>query len=168
MLYQEIVMTTLTDQVKALTVSDIMTRDVLVIPKSMSLRTAAHLLAEIHISGAPVVDENGACVGVISSTDFVHWADRERRVGRKPGQSDCVCTAWQMVEFDQLPAEVVSNYMTPDPVIVSPQMNLRDLARAMVDAHIHRVIVTDDCKRPVGLVSSTDVLAAVARTEPAE
>jgi CBS domain-containing protein len=167
MLYQEIVMTTLTDQVKTLTVSDIMTRDVLVISKSMSLRTAAHLLAEIHVSGAPVVDENGACVGVISSTDFVHWADRERR-GRKPAESDCVCTAWQMVEFDQLPAEVVSNYMTPDPVIVSPQMNLRDLARTMVDAHIHRVIVTDDRKRPVGLVSSTDVLAAVARTEPAE
>jgi CBS domain-containing protein len=168
MLYQEIVMATVTDQVKALTVSDIMTRDVLVIPKNMSLRTAAHLLAEVHVSGAPVVDENGACVGVISSTDFVHWADRERRVQRKPGQSDCVCTAWQMVEFDQLPAEVVSNYMTPDPVFVSPEMKLRDLARTMVDAHIHRVIVTDDRKRPIGLVSSTDVLAAVARTEPAE
>jgi CBS domain-containing membrane protein len=146
-------------------VADIMTRDVLVIPKSMSLRTAAHLLAEVQISGAPVVDEAGACVGVISSTDFVHWADRERRAPRKPGESDCICTAWQMVEIDNLPAEVVSAYMTPDPVVVSVDMNIRDLARAMVNAHIHRVIVTDDRRRPVGLVSSTDLLAAVARAE---
>ncbi len=122
----------------------------------------------MRVSGAPVVDEDGACVGVISSTDFVHWADRDRRARRKPDQSDCVCTPWQMVEIDSLPAEMVSAYMTADPVVVSPEMNIQDLSRAMVDAHIHRVIVTDDRGRPVGLVSSTDVLAAVARAEPAE
>jgi predicted transcriptional regulator len=33
----------------------------------------------------------------------------------------------------------------------------------MVDAHIHRVLVVDDQNRPCGIVTSTDVLAAVAR-----
>jgi predicted transcriptional regulator len=33
----------------------------------------------------------------------------------------------------------------------------------MVDAHIHRLIVAEDDHRPLGIVSSTDVLAAVAR-----
>lgn len=33
----------------------------------------------------------------------------------------------------------------------------------MVDVHIHRLIVAGEDRRPVGIVSSTDVLAAVAR-----
>jgi predicted transcriptional regulator len=37
-----------------------------------------------------------------------------------------------------------------------------DLARMMIDAHIHRLIVVDDAGRPAGVVSSTDLLAALA------
>ncbi len=33
----------------------------------------------------------------------------------------------------------------------------------MTDAHIHRVIIVDDQGRPTGIVSSMDILAAVAR-----
>jgi CBS-domain-containing membrane protein len=33
----------------------------------------------------------------------------------------------------------------------------------MVDAHIHRVVVLDDRKRLRGIVSTTDVLAALRR-----
>jgi CBS domain-containing protein len=32
----------------------------------------------------------------------------------------------------------------------------------MLDADIHRVIVADDQRRPVGVVSSTDLVAALA------
>jgi hypothetical protein len=35
----------------------------------------------------------------------------------------------------------------------------------MVDAHIHRVIVVNVNNEPIGIVSSMDVLAAVARAE---
>ena len=47
---------------------------------------------------------------------------------------------------------------------------IMDLARSMLDAHIHRIIVVDNNCRPIGIVSSTDILAAVAylNTEEAE
>jgi CBS-domain-containing membrane protein len=35
----------------------------------------------------------------------------------------------------------------------------------MLDAHIHRIIIVDEGGQPVGIVSSTDVLAAVARLD---
>ncbi len=38
------------------------------------------------------------------------------------------------------------------------------LAGIMMDAHIHRLIVAGTDRRPTGVVSSTDVLAALART----
>jgi CBS-domain-containing membrane protein len=36
------------------------------------------------------------------------------------------------------------------------------LARRMLDASIHRVIVVDEDNHPIGIVSSTDIMAAVA------
>ena len=59
--------------------------------------------------------------------------------------------------------DTVRDRMTCDPVTVIPSTPLQKLAEMMLDAHIHRVIVVDKDHRPIGIVSSTDILAAVAR-----
>jgi CBS-domain-containing membrane protein len=148
-----------------LTAADLMSRDVVVIPQQMSLRSAANLLSRAQITAAPVIDSYGCCIGVISATDFMHRAHEDIR-RRKPQSEECVCSDWQVVEVEHLPTDEVGVYMTPDPVTVRPGMGIRELARAMIDAHIHRVIVVDEEQRPVGVVSSTDVLAAVANSAP--
>jgi CBS domain-containing protein len=53
--------------------------------------------------------------------------------------------------------------MTAQPVAVAPTTRIGELAQKMVDAHIHRVLVVVDQHRPQGIVTSTDILAAVAR-----
>lgn len=138
--------------------SDLMSADVIVIPQAMSVRTAARLLGQACVSGAPVVDSEGRCIGVISATDFLRWAGREAKTGQP---SECVC-AWEIVESATLPEQCVGELMTADPVTVTPAAPIHDLARKMLDAHIHRVVVIDERRRPVGIVSSTDILAAVA------
>ncbi len=147
----------------ALTAEDVMSPNPLVIPRGMSLRAAAGMLSKADITGAPVVDETGRCIGVISAVDFLHFAQGERRSLSK--SQGCVCTAWQMVEMDQVPMDEVSDYMSKDPVMTSPSATIVELAKLMIDAHIHRIIIVDAKKRPVGIVSSTDVVAAVAREE---
>jgi CBS domain-containing protein len=52
-------------QFLALTAADLMTAPVMTIPEETSLREAARLLHGAHISGAPVVDADGRCVGVL-------------------------------------------------------------------------------------------------------
>jgi CBS-domain-containing membrane protein len=152
----------------ALTAEDLMTREVVTIPEEMSLAAAARLLLRAHISGAPVVDADGVCVGVISATDFLHLAERDCPVtaGACPAPM-CVCAEWQVMDPAALPPDEVRDHMTADPVTVRPGSPVGELARAMLDAHIHRVIVVDGKERPVGVVSSTDLIAAVARTEAA-
>jgi CBS domain-containing protein len=149
-----------------LTANDLMSRDVVMLPKDMSLRAAAHLLAQNQISGAPVVDAEGRCIGVVSATDFVRWAEKGKHAARpEPTESNCHC-AWQLVDAAELPPDQVGAHMTCDPVMVSPQTSIMVLARLMLDAHIHRVVVADDHHRPVGIVSSTDLLAAIAHADP--
>jgi CBS domain-containing protein len=36
----------------------------------------------------------------------------------------------------------------------------------MLDAHMHRIIVVDEQRSPIGIVSSTDILAAIAYAQP--
>jgi CBS domain-containing protein len=73
-----------------------------------------------------------------------------------------VLADWQVVDAEALPADEVRQYMTADPVAAAPDTPVRALARMMLDAHVHRVIVVDGGRRPVGVVSTTDVLAALA------
>jgi CBS-domain-containing membrane protein len=146
-----------------LTAADLMSIDVVTIPEPMSLRAAAHRLALAGVTGAPVVDAEGRCVGVISSMDLVRFLDQGARAARPicPGPT-CYCSDWQVADLDMLPADAVSHYMTTEVVRVSAHAGIGELARTMLDAHIHRVIIVDVQGRPIGVVSSTDVLAAVA------
>jgi CBS domain-containing protein len=50
-------------------------------------------------------------------------------------------------------------------VAAGPEARLGQLARRMINAHIHRVVILDRQQRPVGIVTSSDILAAVARGE---
>jgi CBS-domain-containing membrane protein len=148
------------------TAADLMSRDVITIPWQMSLRAAARQLAEAQVSGAPVTDEQGRCVGVLSATDLVRWLGRGEQASRCYFHASlCFCCDWGILDIDVLPPDAVARYMTADVVTARPDTPVGQLARQMLDAHIHRVIVTDNAGRPVGVVSTTDILAAVAGEE---
>lgn len=146
-----------------LTAEDLMSRDVVVISQDTPLREAACTLANSHISGTPVVDEHGHCVGVLSATDFVQWASESGAADPRPTEGrPRFCSEWQMVDLDALPGNAVRNYMSGNIVTVEPSVLITGVARRMLNAHIHRVIVLDEERRPIGIVTSTDILAAVA------
>lgn len=80
-------------------------------------------------------------------------------------QPRAVLAEWQVVVLENLPADEVRAHMTADPVTVKADAPIRTLARRMIDAHIHRIIVVDDAQSPIGIVSGTDLLAALAYAE---
>ena len=74
---------------------------------------------------------------------------------------------WQMLDVAALPAEDVRHFMTADPVTVNEGADIRTIARLMTDALVHRVVVIDAQNHPVGVVSGTDLIAAlVYASEP--
>jgi CBS domain-containing protein len=104
------------------------------------------------------VDEEGRCVGVLSSSDFVTWAGKDGK-----GNSIHFIAPWgETIDIDESPNDEVRCYMSARPITVAPSASLGELAHKMVAAHVHRVlvVVTDD--RPEGIVTSTDILSAIA------
>jgi len=188
-----------------LTAADVMTRDVVTILRSMSLPDAARLLRHAGLTAAPVVDEQGACVGVLSAGDFLLWIEQgcpdatedgepcylyQNRGRLLTGEPAVICTraegtcslqsirpttAGRHTTVCLRPCEIfsdwqvsggssgggVSRYMKPDIALAGPETPVSELARVMIDAHIHRVVILDGRGRPVGVVSSIDILTAV-------
>jgi CBS-domain-containing membrane protein len=156
-------MVTATDSLLSLTAADVMSREPLTIPRHMSLHRAAHLLTQAQVSGAPVVDDKGHCLGVLSTTDLVRWLDRSGPDRPRASVSDVdFLEPWQMAEPNAPTAEV-GQYMTTDIVVAWPETGIGELARRMLDAHVHRLIIVDATGRVIGLVSTTDLLGALAR-----
>jgi CBS-domain-containing membrane protein len=156
----------------ALVARDLMNGEVMTIPRDMGMQAAARWLNQMHVSGAPVVDEQGRCVGVLSSHDFVACcaANRDRCSQHRAAAHRGPCTSrdgvgsdWQIVEVAESVEGMVRDRMTPDPVMARPETPIARLAQMMVDAHVHRLIIVDEHRRPLGIVSTTDIVAAVAR-----
>jgi CBS domain-containing protein len=209
-------MLTLNKLLLNVTASDLMTADVVTVPEDMALPNAIALLISHKVTGAPVVDAGGRCVGALSHTDVARLALKygpgsatgprrplacgyqEHLVGpngqefircllaegscpyQRPQTGangepilECVhphgvSSEWQVVQLEGMPQGAVRTYMTADPVIVKADTPIGALARMMIDAGVHRVFVVDEQSRPVGIVSSTDIMAAVAYADGAD
>lgn len=165
-------MPVMTKPILALTAKDLMNGEVVAIPRDMGTQAAARLLSQMHVSGAPIVDEQGRCVGVLSSNDFINCCAANRtRCSQHRAEAnfgpctfpDCVGSEWQIVNVVENVEGRVRDQMTPDPVTARPETTIARLAQMTVDAHVHRIVIVDDQRRPVGIVSATDIVAAVAR-----
>lgn len=146
-----------------LTGEDLMSRDVLTIPQEMSLRAAAHRLMQAGVSGAPVIDESQRCIGVLTRSDLVRFLDQGPTTGREVAAGPAGFWAdWQVLEIENLPADNVTRYMSREVIATPPETRIGELARLMHENHVHRVLITDPWGRVIGIVSSMDILGAVA------
>jgi CBS domain-containing protein len=147
----------------ALTAADLMSAPLMTIAPETSLREAARLLSGSHISGAPVVDREGRCLGVVSSSDFVTCVGTGGEATGKRTKVTFMVPWGEMIDIEESPDDEIRRYMTAQPVTVAPETPIGEIAQKMVDAHIHRVLVVVEQDRPLGIVTSTDILAAVAQ-----
>jgi CBS domain-containing protein len=139
-------------------VRDVMTTQVAALHPLTEAVEAARFLSERRISGAPVVDQHGNLVGVVSQTDLVRLQGRASAEGW-PGQA--VEPEW-LGDAARAP---VFTLMTTKPVTCDEETPLEDVAVLMLERRIHRVLVTSEGKL-AGIVTAMDLLRAIpASTE---
>ena len=153
------------ERLLSLTVADVMCRELLEISVHDTIEHAAAVFAERQVSGAPVVDETGRCVGVLTSGDFVRReAIRAAACEESLAQQEHQLAGGEggdPIHIDVAREDIVSRYMSPAVQTVKADALLITAARIMDAEHIHRLIVVDGKGFPVGLLSSIDVVAAV-------
>jgi CBS domain-containing protein len=144
-------------------VADIMTVEPLVIAQDETLHSALEIFADNRVSAIPVVDDHNKVVGILSITDLVNllrevqtdlsalWSanqnDRDYLLGALKEESGQMLIS----EIMSTPVETVK---ATHNVIVAAQIMAREQFRHLpvVDSHHH----------PVGMLSSTDFVRAIA------
>ena len=135
--------------------ADLMTKTVQVVGQEIDLVKAAALLAEKRISGAPVVDNAGKIVGVVSEKDFL----KEMGFGATPSfmQIATHCLNNKGCMIGNLRNRTVGDIMTRPAITGVPEMTIGDISALFVDRRINRLPIVNADGRPVGIVTRTDL-----------
>ena len=139
--------------------ADLMAPDPISIRAAASACEAMALFTEKGIHAAPVIDEAGRPIGVLSRSDLlVHQVEHDKNRGGKP---DYFYAPTFKTESEPGPKSTTStavDLMTPAVFAVSPDTPIKRVVSDMVGLHVHRLFVVDEAGVLVGVISTMDLL----------
>jgi CBS domain-containing protein len=155
-----------------LTAKDVMQRDIITVYGTDSLQEAMALMTENHVTGLPVVNSKSQCIGVITAADILNFeqehAEEASEVNANMAQHyNPETEQWESVRVGSFALEEfgevrVSEVMTRDLISVEQDTPIRDVAKIMVKARVHRMLVLDDNSRIYGIITSSDFVKLYA------
>jgi len=132
------------DKISRETVGDVMSDAILVCRGKTPITSAARTMTSAGWRSVLVVDAKGKTLGVISGRDMLPFIDKK---------------------ID--PQKTVRDIMHPV-LAIDISASLREAADKMIQNHHHRLVVTDANDPdafPLGIISSTDIVAEMARPD---
>jgi len=149
--------------VRRLRARDVMTTPVYTVRPETPVPEVARLLVERHISGAPVVDETGRLVGIVTEADLLP---------KEAGPAGLPLTALLGPEappevrehLRRYRGRVVREVMTREVVTATEDTPVQQLAALMLRKQVNRIPIVRG-ERVVGIVTRNDVLRAFFRRD---
>jgi len=126
-------------------VAELMQTNLRTISTDSTIVDAVVAFAETQVSALPVLDRLGRAVGVVSTRDILR------------AESACETPVAREWLFEQTR---VLEVMTPWPVTIDPDLDVRQAAQEMLYLNVQRLFVEYEGAL-VGVISQTDIVAAV-------
>ena len=143
-----------------MTVKDIMTTNLITIRPETSLREITQLLLENHISGLPVIDNEGNLVGIVSEGDLIY-----KEVATQSLDTLSIISALIHSDGVQEYRKAANNIleltaadiMSSKVVSFSPDTSIQRVGQIMLEFHIKRIPIVEG-KKLIGIVSRADII----------
>ncbi len=139
---------------------DIMVREVVTVNQSATINEIAKILIEHKISGAPVVDDAGKLVGIVSEKDILHKETN-------PRLPNFISILGAIIyyngverfheDFKKLMARQAVEIMTEKVVAVSEDVEIEKVAGLMINHGVKRIPVVRG-EKIVGIISRADII----------
>jgi predicted transcriptional regulator len=126
----------------------------------------ARFLTDNEIAGSPVTDDSGDIIGIVTLKDITEFrwnASRPETEARLTDDEAREARRLRMVIYEgmgKLPVEV-RDIMTPILLSVEETTPVREIAKTMMEEHLHRIFVTLDGKI-TGIITTYDLLKIIA------
>lgn len=138
--------------------ADVMSRDVISVDFGTDLQSAWNLLHQHRLPALPVVDRGGHVVGIITRADFLRHAnlDGHASLGQRLRR-----LLQPILQTHSIKPEVVGQVMRRNVHVATSDQTIVALVPLMSDAGVHAMPVVDDRRKLVGMITQSDVLAAL-------
>ncbi|MFN9636756.1 MAG: CBS domain-containing protein [Synechococcaceae cyanobacterium] len=146
-------------------VAEVMSSPVIQVGRDTPLQEAVKLMSEHHVSGLPVVGEQGELVGELTEQDLM-----VRESGFDAGPYvmllDAVIYLRNPLQWDkqvhQVLGNTVADVMSDHPHTCTGDTTLQEAAKQLHESKVQRLFVLDEQRRPVGVLTRGDVVRALA------
>ncbi len=155
------------ERLLSLRVGDVMTASPFLLNANVTMADAAQTLRQHRVTGAPVTDDQGKCVGMLTAVDFMtHLLSAPMASGVAADDAENVLVQdapGEPYHVETLDPDNVQNFMSEGVVTIPRESPIIDAARMMCRSHIHHLVVLDGERRPAGVISSLDLVAAMIK-----
>jgi CBS-domain-containing membrane protein len=144
---------------------DIMTTELITVSPQTEISEAAKILLDHHVNGLPVLDSDGGLVGILCQSDLI---TQQKKIPLPSVfallDSFIPVSSAKHIEktIKKIAAATVAEAMTPNPVTVTSETSLEDIATLMVDKNFHTLPVVDQGQL-VGILGKEDVLRTLIK-----
>ena len=146
---------------------DIMTTDVVTVSKDITIEELARLFTRHDISGAPVIDQTGAIIGIVTENDLIKMEQR-LHIPTVISIFDAVIYLGSSKKFEddikRMAATKVEDIYRKEVVTLEDNATLEDIATIMCDKNIHHIPIIKKGKL-IGMIGKKDIVKAIARGE---
>lgn len=144
---------------------DIMTENVITVRPETSIEELARILIENRISGAPVVDDNGNLLGIVTENDLISQ-NKRLHIPTVFRLFDAFIMLESPKKFEEeikrLTATRVWDICTKNVITVNEDTPLQEIATIMSEKKIHLIPVMKDNKI-AGIIGKADLIKAMAK-----
>ncbi len=146
-------------------IKEFMTKKVLAVHKEMTVKEFVRFVGEHKITGAPVADESGKVIGIVSTTDVIkrsHYVTRDVAHCEDSYEVDPSSGLVEVHKYytEELFETQIGELMTKEIITLSPEDDLKDAASLFVKTPIHRIVIMDG-EKLVGIISTRDTIKAM-------
>ena len=150
-------------------VKDLMTPNPVTVKPLDLVETVLKRLEESHVSGLPVINNDGKVVGVISEADLL-FKERPIQLPLYLNFLGSIIYLEPPGKFQQQLKKslgiLVQDVMTPNPIAVDLEAPIAKAANLMIGKRVNRLPVIDDQKQLVGIITREDLLKALKEDTP--
>ncbi len=143
-----------------LTAGEVMTKDVVAVRKDTTIRELAEIFTTRRISCAPVVDQDGTLVGIVTETDLVEQ-DKSLHIPTVVSIFDWVIYLESGKKFEKelkkMTGQTVGDIYSTEVDTVAPTAPISEVADLMSTKKIHALPVVDGGK-VVGIIARIDLI----------
>ena len=147
---------------------DIMSSSVITVRPETSIADVAKTFHDNSISGAPVVDEEGTLIGIITESDLIDQ-NKKLHIPTVVAIFDAVVYLESLRKFEEelrkMTGNRVKDLYSRNVVTVDVDTPVNEIASIMSDSHFHTIPVLQD-SRLVGIVGKDDIVKTMAGFGP--